>query len=152
VARGSVIIAQVPIAKFRGPFVWIAAGLALACMVVVWVDAFPMGSLTNVIWRVLIATWNCVPLLVAFGLAFVTRASRSALRFSGYGFALGAATLSTFEHVAWAFDIGKVATGSSTSGLLFLFLPPYACFFGCILAAPAAVIGYLIERHRARAS
>jgi hypothetical protein len=33
-------------------------------------------------------------------------------------------------HAAWLFDWGGTATGSSTSGLIFLFLPLYALVMG----------------------
>jgi hypothetical protein len=35
-----------------------------------------------------------------------------------------------FAHAAWAFDWGRTATGSSTSGLIFIFLPIYAVVLG----------------------
>jgi len=43
---------------------------------------------------------------------------------------VGACGLTLAIHLAWIFDWGDTATGSSTAGLIFLFIPIYATALG----------------------
>jgi hypothetical protein len=92
--------------------------------------------------------WNCAPMVSAIGLVFASRAAHLGLRCAAYGFALGEAAPVVYWHIMWAFDIEKVATGSSTSALLFLFLPAMAITWGAIAAIPAGMVGFLLDRYR----
>ena len=48
------------------------------------------------------------------------------------GFCAVATDLTTLGHLAWFFDWGHTKTGSSTAGLMFIFLPAYALGLGLI--------------------
>ena len=73
--------------------------------------------------------WNAIP--VALGYALLRRA-----RHNGFwpapeiAFIALSCGLLLFAHAAWAFNWGRTATGSSTSPLIFIFLPIYAIFLG----------------------
>jgi hypothetical protein len=141
------ILALMPETNSRGPFAVLAAVLAAVCAFVVAAEvrsARSMGVL-------FIAGWNCMPPLLALGLAATTRSAPLGPRFAAYGFAVGAAGLVLLGHVAWAFDIAKTASGSSTSALLLLFLPPYAVVAGVVFAPVVRVIAAVATRlHRSR--
>ncbi|MBM4118084.1 hypothetical protein FJ251_10170 [bacterium] len=87
-----------------------------------------------------LAFWNLLPLVLAI-LAIVrsgdVRPSLSATTFAGI------TTLSVaLTHAAWVFDWGGTQTGSSTSGLVFLFSPIYSI----LLATAAWAVTKGIER------
>lgn len=73
--------------------------------------------------------WNTFPLIVAYWL--LRRARLKGLRALPeglfIGFTLGPLVLA---HAAWIFDWNRTATGSSTSALMFIFLPIYALILG----------------------
>jgi hypothetical protein len=121
---------------------WVAACLSLVVGVVLAVELRDFaGGLGGSLVLVL---WNCLPVLVALWLVVVSRPYGRAIRFAGYGFAAAAAGFVLFEHIMWAYDVNKIATGSSTSGLLFLFLPAWAVIFGAVAAVPAGLIGFAL--------
>lgn len=137
--------------KPRGPTFWAAVGLAPVVAVTALVelrtfygaiatgDTHPVFTLvTGLVFLV----WNCSPTLLALALVFASRESSPMMRFAAYGFAVGEAGPVLYGHVVWAFDIGRAATGSSTSALLFLFLPAAAIKWGVISAVPGGVIGF----------
>lgn len=73
--------------------------------------------------------WNAIP--VALGYALLLRAQRRAFRPAPeIAFIVLSCGLLLVGHVAWAFDWGRTATGSSTSALIFIFLPIYALLLG----------------------
>jgi hypothetical protein len=148
--RGSISGLVALVAKLPRPFQLVAAVLALACITVLTVEALAFNHTTidQFVWLSFSVLWNCAPILAALGLNFVTRTHGPGARFAGYGFASGSTSLALFGHLMWAFDIGKTATGSSTSALLFAFLPCYAFILGLILGAPAGLIGYLVTARR----
>lgn len=79
------------------------------------------------------AYWNLVPLITAAVLVVCCPGSSGTRRrFATLGFV----SLSTFAvlmaHLSWDFDWGGTATGSSTSGILFVLLPFIGLFCGCI--------------------
>jgi hypothetical protein len=85
--------------------------------------AFTEGPL-NPFW-----VWNAIP--VALGYALLRRARRRAFRVAPeIAFIVLSCGLLLFAHAAWAFDWGRTATGSSTSALIFIFLPIYAIVLG----------------------
>lgn len=50
-------------------------------------------------------------------------------------------------HIAWMLELGRSRTGSSTSGLIFVFLPIYALILGGL----AFGFGYLFARRQGNA-
>ena len=75
--------------------------------------------------------WNSLPF--GLGLGLIDRAQRlGQSSLPAIGFSLGAGALSLYFHVAWLFDWDEMATGSSTSGMIFLFLPIYALVAGAV--------------------
>lgn len=75
--------------------------------------------------------WNATP--VVLGYALLRRARRRALRPAPeIAFIVLSCGLSLLAHAAWMFDWGRTATGSSTSALIFIFLPVYAVVLGGI--------------------
>ena len=96
-----------------------AAVFALMALFVAWVEGF-----LNPFW-----IWNCLP--IAIGYWLVTRRDkpdRSMLPEAAFVFV--ACGLTMLAHAAWLFDWGGTATGSSTSGLMFVVLPVYASALG----------------------
>jgi hypothetical protein len=79
--------------------------------------------------------WNLVPVVIGY---FLTRRAmvgtvpgqNAAWPAAGYN-AAGVGTV-IFFHMAWLFDWGGMATGSSTSALIFIFLPAYALIAGAV--------------------
>jgi hypothetical protein len=80
--------------------------------------------------------------LIAVGLVLASRHNSPTIRFAGYGFSFGAAGLILWGNIMWVFDIAKTATGSSTAGLMFLFLPAWAVILGAIAAVLGGIIGF----------
>ena len=70
-----------------------------------------------------------MPLVIGFVL--VERAkSRGVQPIPEYAFVIFGCGLILTTHLVWYFDWGEMATESSTSGLIFLFLPIYAAIAG----------------------
>jgi len=85
-----------------------------------------------VAWRIK----NGVSLLAAFALS---------------AFSLVVALFVALAHLAWTFDWGGTATGSSTSALMFIFLPPWSIVFGVVAAGITAgivALGCVLRRRR----
>lgn len=75
--------------------------------------------------------WNVVPVVV--GYALLRRARRRAFQVAPeLAFIAVSCGLSLVTHAAWVFDWGRMATGSSTGGLVFIFLPIFALFAGSL--------------------
>jgi hypothetical protein len=147
-----IMITRVSGVQRSGPFRLVMTGLAVACIAVALMEGLAMAhqSIGDLVVALAIVSWNCIPMLVALRVAVATRTRGNSLRFACYGFALGAAGLSLFVHIMWAFDVGKIATGSSTSALVFLFLPFYAGVCGLLVAVPAGIINHLVGVYRDR--
>ncbi|TCK18561.1 hypothetical protein DFR30_1840 [Thiogranum longum] len=60
------------------------------------------------------------------------------------GFLVGSMALSGYIHLAWIFDWGESRTGSSTAGLIFIFIPIYVLISGGI----GYLIGWGIDREK----
>jgi hypothetical protein len=125
------------------PTFWVAVPLSLV-VGIVFVVQFREWFLWHSNPAAILAgsLWNVVPMLVALALVLTSRHSGPTIRFAGYGFSVGAAGLVLFGHIMWAFDVGKTATGSSTSALMFLFLPPWAVIVGAMAAVLGGIIGF----------
>lgn len=86
---------------------------------VAWVEGF-----MNPFW-----IWNCVPIAASYLL--LSRARQKATNpLPEIAFFVVACGVVLFAHAAWLNDWGGTATGSSTSGLMFVVLPVYATVLG----------------------
>jgi hypothetical protein len=127
------------------------------CLAVLTIEALAfdyasVASATQFAWLYFFLLWNSAPMLTALSLTLLTRASGLGFRLAVYGFALGTGSVTLYYHLLWAFDVGGVTTRSSTSSLIFVWIPVYATVFGLILAAPAGLIGYIATARRASRS
>ena len=86
-----------------------------------------MGSDTN--WFVL---WNITPIVF---IAIVCNKTdfKGVLGSSVFHMVLGTVLLHIYFHTVMYFDIGKAATGSSTSALGYIFFPIYSVCFGGLI-------------------
>lgn len=103
------------------------------------------------------AIWNCLPLivlgvmdlLIIWHMIEKTKKVSLILRAGFIGLELGTIPLILLGHVAWYFDLDSTATGSSTSGLIFIFIPIYAVIFGVITgfvcAGATAIVSLLYK-------
>jgi PPE-repeat protein len=95
-----------------------------------------------------ITAWNLMPLAVATATILrgtaVKRPASSAVAFAGVTTLMIALT-----HAAWIFDWGGTQTGSSTSGLIFLFSPIYSILLGTVAWAVTRGIERLGGRRNA---
>lgn len=82
--------------------------------------------------------WNLVPLAVVAVVQY--RASQTSL--AAIGFAIGTCAIVAVAHLAWRFDWGGTATGSSTAGLMFVTLPIVALLAGSL----SWLAGWAIDR------
>jgi len=78
-----------------------------------------------------IAAWNLMPLALAMATVLRRTAVRR-LTWSAVAFAGVTTLMIAFTHAAWVFDWGGTQTGSSTSGLVFLFSPIYSILLGTV--------------------
>ncbi len=79
------------------------------------------------------AVWNALPLFVSYALYKSGKSAGKRARVWGaVGFLAGSMALSGYVHLAWMFDWGEIKTGSSTAGLIFIFIPIYAVIAGGI--------------------
>jgi len=81
--------------------------------------------------------WNCLPVAIAFIVLLVSRQSTPAR-----AFALVSAGITVFMHLAWIGDWGGITTGSSTSGLIFIFIPAWSVAFGIVASFIARLGGF----------
>jgi len=92
--------------------------------------------------------WNLAPLAVAALVLALLRNRTGGSRFAAPGFALFTAAAVAGGHLAWVADLGGTATGSSTSGLLFVVLPFLALGAGLLGAGLGVASGTLLDRGR----
>lgn len=70
--------------------------------------------------------WNTLPIAVGLGVFLLARRSSKAAMAACAAFAVSATLLVVAFHLAWFFDWGGTASGSSTSALAFVFVPLWA--------------------------
>jgi hypothetical protein len=58
---------------------------------------------------------------------------------------VAAAATSSYFHLAWLIDYKKMATGSSTAGLIFIFIPFFGVFGGTVCAGLTFLFGRRIS-------
>jgi hypothetical protein len=147
--------------KRKGRTFWVAVGLAPIFVVTVLVELHTLyleilsgreNPLVMLLGDLLFILWNCAPLLLALALVSASRHSGPVKHFAAYGFAVGAAAAVLYWHIVWAFNIGKTATSSSTSGIVFAILPAWALRGGAVAAVPAGIVGFFWKRHFASRS
>lgn len=95
----------------------------LALFVFIW---FAEGVLLNPF-----AIWNAAPLVIC-PVLYARAVARSDRRqvWGALGFLLGSMAISMSFHIAWLLNLDEIRTGSSTSALVLLFIPIYACVAG----------------------
>ena len=92
-------------------------------------------GITNLFW-----IWNCAPIAVSYLL--LSRARKQVTNpIPEIAFFLVACGIVLFAHAAWHLDLGGTASGSSTSGLMFVVLPVYACVLGGAAYGLAVLFG-----------
>ena len=93
----------------------------------------------------LFTVWNLLPVIYCY-LLFRKAISNSSITMIGgsVGFALTGIPLLLFVHAAWFFDWEGTKTGSSTGGLIFVFIPIYSIIVGGI----GYLVGWLIAKAR----
>ncbi len=91
--------------------------------------------------------WTSLPLYISY--LFINKAvklhSISKL-ISAYGFMLFSVAFSVFYHITWYIDWQGTKTGSSTSALIFIWLPLYSVILGFIGYVLGKLAGRLYER------
>lgn len=71
--------------------------------------------------------WNLFPILICyFVLKMATSNGSRASLWGSIGLTFSGIGMLLFVHAAWLFDWGGTKTSSSTSGLIFIFLPVYS--------------------------
>ena len=100
--------------------------------------------------------WNVVPLVLSY-IVLLFIAPRTGARwkdiprerfFPAIGFCAGASGLTVFAHLAWHFDWGNMASGSSTAALMFIFLPACAVGLGIVGLILGLWLGGPLENDR----
>ncbi len=90
------------------------------------------------------AIWNASPLLISYLLVSKSIEQNSKPIFIGFVlFTFISLTLSLLGHFAWHFDWQQTKTGSSTSAILFIFIPAYAIILGGVGYVLGLFIGKL---------
>jgi hypothetical protein len=107
------------------------AAVGVGSMVfILWVEASMVHRWSQIMMLGVFGVWNCVPAAVAIWALFSPR-FRSSSRFAGaVVFAVVASSLPALFHVAWLANWRGTATGSSTAGVAFVFVPGWSLLFG----------------------
>ena len=94
----------------------------------------------------LFVLWNIFPIIVA---TFVfSRVKDLYIKTNSVLHMLVAiAAIHTFFHIIMAFDIGKSATGSSTSALAYIVFPIYTLIFGVLIYAISKFIRFFCAKY-----
>lgn len=101
--------------------------LLLAGILCLW-PVFHVGGFKDVF-----TYFNAVPIVISFIMIGFFRFSIPTTTFG-----VVCAGFITLVHLAWIFDWGETRTGSSTAGVIFIFIPFYAILFGGIAAGFSA--------------
>ena len=109
--------------------------LVIPFLLVVALVAYNSGSFSTV------TIWNMFPVWIGFCALQIGLVSSRTTAIGCISFAVSVTLIVALFHLAWLFDWGRTATGSSTSSLIFIFAPFWAVFFGGIIALVAWVIG-----------
>lgn len=91
--------------------------------------------------------WTCLPLYISYYL--VNRATRiESMKnlLAAYGFMSVSIIFSIFYHITWHIDWQQTRTGSSTSALIFVWLPIYSVALGLIGYALGHLSALLLKK------
>lgn len=86
-----------------------------------------------------IALWNLLPLFMA-GMAIARGTRAKGTSWAALTFASVAVVAIAVVYLDWVFDWGGTQTGSSTAGLIFIFLPIYSLLLGACGWAVAKIV------------
>ncbi len=91
--------------------------------------------------------WTSLPLYISYILVNSAIKSNSIKKlFSAYGFMLFSIIFSIFYHVTWFIDWQGTKTSSSTSALIFIWLPLYSILIGLVGYVIGQIAGTLYTR------
>src|SRR6185369_5193116 len=90
--------------------------------------------------------WNALPVAIGFGVLLIGLRSRGATAAGCIAFAVSVTVLVGIFHLAWLFDWGRLATGSSTSALAFILLPFWVIVFAGIIGLVAWGVARIVLR------
>jgi len=98
--------------------------------------------------------WNLVPFVAASGCTeMIVRSgggswvgTRFSLKVCAICATIGFDWLPVFFLIAWVADLGGTKTGSSTSGLAFIFIPIWSLMFGAVGAVTGLLVGHIAEK------
>ena len=96
-----------------------------------------MGSDTN-----LFVLWNIAP-IIFIAIVFNKSDFKGILGSSIFHMILGTISLHIYFHSIMYFDIGKAATGSSTSALAYIFFPIYSICFGGLIYLLSKIMNWV---------
>lgn len=89
---------------------------------------------------------HALPVLIALiPIVFVDRMKSSVSKRATYAFTFSTIGITFIVYTAWITDIGQFSSGSSTNGIILLFLPLYSLIVGCIASMIAIVVTIAIE-------
>ncbi len=91
--------------------------------------------------------WTALPLYLGYAFIKSATVSGSIVKcYSSYGFIIASVGFSLFYHLTWFFDWQGTKTGSSTSALIFIWLPIYAVVLGFIGQFIGKLVGNFCNR------
>jgi hypothetical protein len=118
-----------------------------------WTTVFTLGVLVGVLVLAVegvhvLAFWNLLPVVSTCAIASLairtTALSSRRILTALAAFCLAVLTSAGLLHLAWQFDWGRTATGSSTSGLIFIFAPLLELAIGAVAAL--LTVGVIVGR------
>ena len=105
----------------------------VVAILVIWVEGIQ-----------LLALWNLLPVAAAAAAAIgIRQRAARTIRLGRNAFCVTTLLAVTLLHLAWHFDWGRFATGSSTAGLIFVFAPLYTLGAAALVAVIAASVAEL---------
>jgi len=96
----------------------------------------------------LFAAWNLVPIAIAYWVADTGAKSRGLARVRHFLFATIACVVPTVFHVAWILDWDGIATGSSTAGVAFFWIPLLAVLCASLASFALWIFPMVASLHR----
>jgi hypothetical protein len=94
----------------------------------------------------LFEAWNFLPVVSGYFALLGGIRMRGPLSVAVITTSIVATVVPTIFHLAWLFDWGRTATGSSTSALAFIFVPIWAFILAAMMAIVAWGIAHLLQR------
>jgi hypothetical protein len=117
-------------------------------LIILCVTAGMMYYLAGIIFNPLIV-WTALPLYLSYWFINSAVASNSDKKlFAGYGFMLFSVLFSIFYHFTWYLDWQGTKTSSSSSALIFIWLPLYSVVLGFVGYGIGTFTAMLYQRSR----